>query len=37
MDMTDGFHLVVEAPKLNGLDTIYAVAGAPIADLLWLA
>src|SRR5215469_1789529 len=36
-NMTDGFHLVVEALKLNGLDTIYGVAGIPITDLLRLA
>src|ERR1700734_531230 len=35
--MTDGFHLVVEALKLNGLDTIYGVAGIPITDLARLA
>ena len=33
-NMTDGFHLVVEALKLNGVDTIYGVAGIPITDLL---
>jgi oxalyl-CoA decarboxylase len=37
MDMTDGFHLVVDALKLNGIDTIYGVAGIPITDLLRLA
>ncbi len=31
--MTDGFHLVVDALKLNGIDTIYGVAGIPITDL----
>jgi oxalyl-CoA decarboxylase len=36
-NMTDGFHLVVEALKLNGVDTIYGVAGIPITDLLRLA
>jgi oxalyl-CoA decarboxylase len=36
-DITDGFHLVVEALKLNGVDTIYGVAGIPITDLLRLA
>ena len=36
-NMTDGFHLVVEALKLNGIDTIYGVAGIPITDLLRLA
>ncbi|HEX3953795.1 MAG TPA: oxalyl-CoA decarboxylase [Stellaceae bacterium] len=36
-EMTDGFHLVVEALKLNGVETIYGVAGIPITDLLRLA
>ncbi len=36
-DLTDGFHLVVEALKRNGIDTIFAVAGIPITDLLRLA
>ena len=36
-DTTDGFHLVVEALKLNGVDTIFGVAGIPITDLLRLA
>lgn len=35
--MTDGFHLVIDALKLNGVDTIYGVAGIPITDLLRLA
>ncbi len=35
--MTDGFHLVIDALKLNGIDTIYGVAGIPITDLLRLA
>ncbi len=35
--LTDGFHLVVDALKLNGIDTIYTVAGIPITDLLRLA
>ena len=35
--LTDGFHLVVDALKLNGIDTIYGVAGIPITDLLRLA
>jgi len=34
---TDGFHLVVDALKLNGIDTIYGVAGIPITDLARLA
>ena len=35
--VTDGFHLVVAALKLNGIDTIYGVAGIPITDLARLA
>ncbi|MGC1777445.1 MAG: oxalyl-CoA decarboxylase [Xanthobacteraceae bacterium] len=31
-ELTDGFHLVIEALKLNGLDTIYGVPGIPITD-----
>jgi oxalyl-CoA decarboxylase len=29
----DGFQLVIEALKLNGIDTIYALPGIPITDL----
>jgi len=29
----DGFHLVIEALKLNGLDTIFGLPGIPITDL----
>src|SRR5437016_12727684 len=36
-ELTDGFHLVVDALKLNGLDTIFGVAGIPVTDLLCLA
>lgn len=36
-NMTDGFHLVIDALKLNGIDTLYGVAGIPITDLLRLA
>jgi len=32
-DLTDGFHLVIDALKLNGIDTIYGVPGIPITDL----
>ena len=32
-DQTDGFHLVIDALKLNGLDTIFCVPGIPITDL----
>ncbi len=31
-ELTDGFHLVIDALKLNGLDTIYGVPGIPITD-----
>jgi hypothetical protein len=35
--LTNGFHLVVDALKLNGIDTIYGVVGIPITDLARLA
>ena len=35
--ITNGFHLVVDALKLNDLDTIYGVAGIPVTDLARLA
>jgi len=31
--LTDGFHLVINALKLNDIDTIYNVPGIPITDL----
>ncbi len=31
--LTDGFHLVIDALKLNGINTIYGVPGIPITDL----
>ncbi len=31
--LTDGFHLVIDALKLNGVETIYNVPGIPITDL----
>ena len=31
-EQTDGFHLVIDALKLNGLDTIFCVPGIPITD-----
>ncbi|OBK22203.1 oxalyl-CoA decarboxylase [Mycobacterium asiaticum] len=31
--LTDGFHLVVDALKANDVDTIYGVVGIPITDL----
>src|SRR5262249_18857558 len=32
-ELTDGFSLVIDAMKLNGIDTIYGVPGIPITDL----
>src|SRR5919201_3065164 len=32
-ELTDGFHLIIDALKLNGIDTIYGVPGIPITDL----
>jgi oxalyl-CoA decarboxylase len=31
-ELTDGFHLVIDALKLNGVETIYGVPGIPITD-----
>ena len=31
-DLTDGFHLVIDSLKLNGIETIYGVPGIPITD-----
>jgi oxalyl-CoA decarboxylase len=31
-EQTDGFHLVIDALKLNGISTIYGVPGIPITD-----
>jgi len=31
-ELTDGFHLIIDALKLNGLTTIYGVPGIPITD-----
>ena len=36
-ELTDGFHLVIDALKLNGIKTIYNVPGIPITDLGRLA
>lgn len=33
-DTTDGFHLVIDALKLNDIDTIFALPGIPITDFL---
>lgn len=32
-EMTDGFNLVIDALKLNGIDTIFGLPGIPITDL----
>ncbi len=31
-EQTDGFHLIIDALKLNGVETIYGVPGIPITD-----
>ncbi|KAB1072250.1 oxalyl-CoA decarboxylase [Methylobacterium planeticum] len=36
-ELTDGFHLVIDALKLNDINTIYGVPGIPITDLGRLA
>jgi oxalyl-CoA decarboxylase len=36
-ELTDGFHLVIDALKLNGISTIYGVPGIPITDFGRLA
>jgi oxalyl-CoA decarboxylase len=33
LETTDGFHLVIDALKLNGIDTIFGLPGIPITDL----
>jgi oxalyl-CoA decarboxylase len=33
-ELTDGFHLIIDALKLNDVKTIYAVPGIPITDFL---
>ncbi|MDH5708848.1 MAG: oxalyl-CoA decarboxylase, partial [Hylemonella sp.] len=35
--MTDGFHLVIDALKLNGITNIYGLPGIPITDLTRMA
>jgi oxalyl-CoA decarboxylase len=35
--LTDGFHLVIDALKLNDIDTIFGLVGIPITDLCRLA
>jgi oxalyl-CoA decarboxylase len=36
-ELTDGYHLVVDALKLNDVETIYGLVGIPITDLARLA
>ncbi|HVQ50805.1 MAG TPA: oxalyl-CoA decarboxylase [Mycobacterium sp.] len=36
-ELTDGYHLVVDALKLNDVETIYGVVGIPITDLARIA
>ena len=36
-ELTDGFHLVIDALRLNGINTIYGVPGIPVTDLGRLA
>jgi oxalyl-CoA decarboxylase len=35
--MTDGFHLVIDALKLNDIDTIFGLPGIPVTDLCRMA
>ncbi|MGE5536767.1 MAG: oxalyl-CoA decarboxylase [Acidobacteriota bacterium] len=35
--LTDGFHLIIDALKLNGVKTIYDVPGIPVSDFLRMA
>jgi oxalyl-CoA decarboxylase len=35
--LTDGFHLVIDALKINDIDTIFGLVGIPITDLARLA
>ncbi len=32
VQVTDGFHLVIDALKLNGINTIFGLPGIPITD-----
>lgn len=36
-ELTDGAHVVVDALRMNGVDTIYGVVGIPITDLARIA
>jgi len=37
LEVTDGFHLVIDALKLNGIDMIFSLPGIPITDLTRMA
>ena len=37
VELTDGFHLLVDALKFNGVQTIYGVVGIPVTDLARIA
>ena len=37
VEVTDGFHLVIDALKHNEIDTIFGLVGIPITDLARLA
>ena len=37
LELTDCFHLVIDALKLNGIDTIFGLPGIPITDLTRMA
>ena len=32
-NLTDGMHIIVDALKKNGIDTIYGVVGIPVTDM----
>src|SRR3979409_788024 len=32
-ELTDGFHLLIDALKLNGIDTVFGLPGIPVTDL----
>jgi oxalyl-CoA decarboxylase len=36
-EVTDGFHLVIDVLKLNGIDTVFGLPGIPITDLTRMA
>ena len=36
-EATDGFHLLIDALKLNGVETLFALPGIPITDFLRMA